>query len=62
MGSTSEIIAGIGLLALALWWYTQYRTSHPSFSSEDMWRSSQVLSLIAIIMMIFIYILVQVSR
>lgn len=62
MGSTSEIIAGIGLLALVLLWYTQYPKLHLSFSSEDMWRSSQVISLITIIMMIFVYILVQVSQ
>ena len=62
MGSTTNIIAGVLLLVLSMWWLTQYRKDSAFFAKDDMWKSSKLLSILSIFMIIFVYILVQVSR
>ena len=62
MASTMNVIAGLLMIALCAWWYTQYRKDATFFAKDDMWKSSQVLSVLSIMMIVFVYILVQVSH
>ena len=59
MNSISNVLGGGGMIALALWWYYRYQRSQGSASTAaDMWRSSQVMSIVAIAMFAWVAILV----
>lgn len=57
MYSLSNMLGGGGMIVLALWWY--YRYSRLSMNtSEDMWRASRTMSVVAIGMFLWVSLLI----